>query len=33
MSFERGGRADKEGNTYENGFLVRLFLRLINEKI
>lgn len=32
MSLEHGGRADKEGNTYENRFLARLFLQLINEK-
>ncbi|MBM6901186.1 hypothetical protein H6B10_15965, partial [Gemmiger formicilis] len=32
MSFEHGGRADKEGNTYENRFLARLFLQLINEE-
>lgn len=33
MSFEHGGRADKEGNTYENRFLARLFLQLINEEL
>lgn len=32
MSLEHGGRADKEGNTYENRFLARLFLQLINEE-
>lgn len=32
MSLEHGGRADKDGNTYENRFLARLFLQLINEK-
>ena len=33
VSLERGGRSDKEGNVYENRFLARLFLQLINEKI
>lgn len=33
MSLERGGRADKEGNAYENRFLARLFLQLIDEKL
>lgn len=33
MSLERGGRTDKEGNVYENRFLARLFLQLINEKL
>lgn len=33
MSLETGGRADKIGNAYENRFLAKLFLRLIDEKI
>ena len=33
MSLERGGRTDKEGNAYENRFLARLFLQLIDEKL
>lgn len=33
MSLERGGRTDKEGNAYENRFLARLFLKLIDEKL
>jgi hypothetical protein len=33
MSLERGGRADKYGNEYENQQLARLFLRLANEKL
>lgn len=33
MSLERGGRADKYGNEYENQQLAKLFLRLANEKL
>lgn len=33
MSLERGGRADKYGNEYENQQLARLFLSLANEKL
>ncbi|WP_130864411.1 NACHT domain-containing protein [Bacilliculturomica massiliensis] len=33
MSLESGGRADKYGNEYENRYLARLFLRLVNEEI
>ena len=29
MSLEKGGRADKYGNEYENQFLARLFVRLV----
>ena len=30
---ECGGSTDKDGNTYENHFLARLFLRVIDEKL
>lgn len=33
MSLEPGGRTDKEGNVYENRFLARLLLQVINEKL
>ncbi len=33
MSLEMGGRADKYGNQYENRYLARLLLRLVNEEI
>lgn len=33
MSLEPGGRADKYGNSYENSFLAKLFLRLIREEL
>jgi len=33
MPYEKGGRADKLGNKYENWWLVRQMLRLINEEI
>ena len=33
MSFEPGGRADKYGNRYENGYLAKLLLRLAKEEI
>ena len=33
MSLESGGRADKYGNQYENRYLAKLLLRLINEEI
>lgn len=33
MSLEPGGRSDKYGNTYENRFLARLLLRLVQEQI
>lgn len=33
MSLEPGGRTDKEGNGYENRFLARLFLQVINENL
>lgn len=32
MSLEIGGRADKYGNQYENQYLARLLLRLVQEK-
>ena len=32
MSLEPGGRADKYGNEYENQYLARLLLRVINEE-
>lgn len=31
MSLESGGRADKYGNQYENRYLAKLLLRLVNE--
>lgn len=33
MSLEPGGRADKYGNQYENRYLAKLLLRLVDEKI
>lgn len=33
MSLERGGRADKIGNQYENRFLAKLLIRLIEERL
>ena len=33
MSLETGGRADKLGNAYENRFLAKLFIQLLDEKI
>ena len=33
MVFEKGGRADKQGNVYENRCLARVLLRLIAEEI
>lgn len=33
MSLEMGGRADKIGNQYENRFLVKLLIRLIEERL
>ena len=33
MSLEPGGRADKYGNKYENRYLAKLLLRLINEDL
>ena len=33
MSLERGGRADKYGNTYENRFLAHLMLQLAKEDL
>lgn len=33
MSLEPGGRSDKYGNKYENGYLAKLLLRLVNEKL
>lgn len=32
MSFERGGRADKYGNRYEDRYLAKLLLRLVREE-
>ena len=32
MSLEPGGRSDKYGNEYENQYLARLFLRVVNGK-
>ena len=29
MALEKGGRSDKEGNTYENFFLGKQLLRLV----
>ena len=31
MSLESGGRADKIGNSYENRYLAKLLLRLVEE--
>lgn len=33
MSFEKGGRADKQGNVYENRSLARILIRLLAEEI
>ena len=33
MSFEKGGRADKQGNVYENRCLARVLIRLVAEEI
>ena len=33
MSFEKGGRADKQGNVYENRYLARILIRLVAEEI
>lgn len=33
MSFESGGRADKYGNQYENRYLAKLLLRVLNEQL
>ena len=33
MSLENGGRADKAGNIYENRFLAKLLLDLIQEQL
>lgn len=33
MSFEPGGRADKLGNRYENWWVVKQLLRVINEEV
>ena len=33
MSFERGGRSDKQGNIYENRYLAMTLIRLISEEI
>ena len=33
MSFDKGGRADKQGNVYENRCLARVLLRLLAEEI
>lgn len=33
MSLEPGGRADKYGNEYENRFLARLLLQVVNQKL
>lgn len=33
MSLEPGGRSDKYGNKYENRYLAKLLLRLVNEKL
>lgn len=33
MSFETGGRSDKRGNVYENRYLAKTLVRLINEDI
>ena len=33
MSLEPGGRSDKYGNEYENRFLTRLLLQLVNETV
>ncbi len=33
MSFDNGGRADKQGNVYENRCLARILIRLVAEEI
>ena len=33
MSLELGGRADKEGNRYEDRFFVKLVLELLLERL
>ena len=33
MSFETGGRSDKQGNVYENRCLARTLIRLVTEEI
>ena len=33
MSFEKGGRADKQGNVYENRCLAWILIRLVAEEI
>lgn len=33
MSLEKGGRADKIGNQYENRFLAKLLIRLVEEQL
>ena len=33
MSFERGGRGDKDGNRYEDRFFAKLILDLLLEKL
>lgn len=33
MSFETGGRSDKQGNVYENRWLAKTLIRLITEEI
>ena len=33
MSFERGGRGDKDGNRYEDRFFAKLVLDLLLEKL
>ena len=33
MSFEIGGRSDKQGNVYENRCLARTLVQLITEEI
>ena len=33
MSFETGGRSDKQGNVYENRCLARTLIRLVIEEI
>jgi len=33
VSLEKGGRADKIGNQYENSFLAKLLIRLVEEQL
>ena len=33
MSLEPGGRSDKYGNEYENKFLAKLFIRLVDGEL